>query len=317
MTIMKKIFPVVLAMVVVSMFFWPPGESRGAGMATGHTWTNAEIITHTKLNQMVNEGTVTNITTGDIADLANTLAKQAADSVNSSKVVNNSLLGGASGDLATNTVTTQNILIGSFNGTEFSNSVVFATGTYNWTNAITLNFSSNQIASAAVLAITNRVSAAAASNQVIKATEAGYLATSFLNIERGGAVLSTNILITAAYQTLASFTTTNTAGTIMIWASVSRQITGAGDLGVWGIQIYNGSSPLSSATADDVGGDSEAATLNCHWVGDLTAATTFSVRGISAAAVADDVFCGGTTNTTSDADVLVTNPTRINYIVIP
>lgn len=311
---MKKILGLLFTLFVISSFFWPSEPSHGAGMSTGHTWTNGELMTATKLNLMVNGGTVTNITTGDFADLAVTLSKMAADSVNSSKIVNNSVTGGASGDLATNTVTTQNILAGSLTGREFTNTVNFATGTYNFTNS-SVNFTADTIASSAILG-TNASSGTSQAGLVPKLNSQGKLDNSLYYAPRAtNIVLSSAASASTALATLLTHTASITNGTVSIHGVVqyTNSSTGGGTLYVVVDSSISGN--LYSGGMEVTSADPEG------WQIPFSACETLqNVSSVTYTVKAKESGSGGgwaKTGTLPNSAFPITNATRMTVIEIP
>lgn len=301
----------VFALFLVTALFWPPGESRAAGLTTGHTWTNGEVMTHTKLNQMVNEGTVTNITTGDISDLANTLAKQAADSVNSSKIVNLSIVGGVGGDIAYGTIESTNILAATFNGREFGTTLSF-------TNATTaLNFNTNQILAPYVQG-TNAFVGASHAGYVPKLNANGKIdPTLYYAPTNQVTTLAANTAAAGTYSTLASATTSATNGTVFVIGQAIFDDTGTGGA-VVAIRITDGTGAMLAGAADGrTASDPKTVSLTCFAVDTLTGATkTYNLQGVAAGAAAGRNWMM-TGQSAQQAYAGLTNGTRIAVIEIP
>ena len=304
---MKKLFVNLIAVLIIAGILWPSGESRGAGLSTGHTWTNGELITHTKLNLMVNGGTVTNISTGDIADLANTLAKQAADSVNSSKIVNLSIVGGVGGDINYGTIETTNILAGTFNGREFGTTVTF-------TNATTaLIFNTNQILAPYVQG-TNFLTGTSTAGFVPKLNVSGKIDPTLCYASTNKeTIISGDVAATAAVATLASVTTTATNGTVLVFglAQFNYTTTGAGDIQA---SIDDGSVTMDAGAFKVASADFFAVRIPLMFKDTLTGtAKTYTMKARASGGVGTWEL-NGLTDTSAQG---ITNACKLEIIEIP
>lgn len=241
----------------VMSFFWKSADTSAAGISTGHTFTNGEQVTAAKVNDAINNATLTNIATGDYGNLSITLGKMGANSVNSSKVVDLSLTGGPSGDLASNTVTTVNIATNTFTGVEFSTSVLWpANGTVSFTNAgVTLAFRNDQIAAAAVVG-TNYSGGAPSSGIVPRLNASGKLDPSlYYKATNNYDYIDGDVGALASFVDLASVTTIATNGQVVIFAKATYKRTSA-DAGPFSIRVKdNSGAVIFQTTRDDIGGD--------------------------------------------------------------
>lgn len=297
---------------------WP--ESEAATITTGYTFSSGETnITHTKLNQSVNSATLSGVTTADINDSAITGAKIAANTIPGSKIQTNAISGGLFGQIATNTITTSNIVIGTLTGREFATTTEWpSASTINFTNNVVVGFTNNQIAANYVVGITNSAGSSS-SNSLVKTYVNGKVSRSLMGLESGSAILTTNILAGLTYTTLCSFTPTETNGTIIIWGYGQYRNASATDPVGFGIDLHDGSSALVATTADPEGTNLNDDQLGLVYTETLAnPAKTYSLRGIIGQATATGVYAGGSTNTApDDTDIKMINPTRLQYLVIP
>lgn len=293
-------------------------KSDAATVGAGYIATNSTSMSAAQFNQAFSNATVTAIGPSDLSDGAVTLNKHAADSVNSAKIVNNSIVGGASGDIATNTITTQNIKSGSFNGTEFSNSVLFTAGAYSFTNSgTTVDFASDTIASADVLG-TNSSQGSASVGLIPKLNTDGKLATNMVYLPTVKTVaMSSSNLVRATYDDLCEVTTDITNGTVLVIGQVTYDRNGDSANEAIGIYVATGSTNLGSASwnpfrnADDTG----ASTLTCHGVDTLNGGTrTYQLT--AAGAQANGVWVVNQ-NQTANSNIAESNATKITILQFP
>lgn len=295
-------------------YFWP--QSQAATITTGYTFSSGETnITHTKLNQAVNSATLSGVATADINNLAVTGAKIAASTIPGSKLQTNAVSGGAGGQINSNTVSSYNILAGTLTGSEFSNTVNFAAGTYNFTNATTLNFSTGQIASAAILG-TNVSSGTAQSGLVPKLNTQGKLDNSLYYAPRATSiVLSAAASASTSLSTLLSHTASITNGTVCISGCVqyTNSSTGAGTLYVVVDSSISGN--LYSGGIEITSSDIEGYQLPFSAFETLvnSAAATYTVK----AKLSGTGGAWAKTGTLPNSTFAITNATRMNVIEIP
>lgn len=285
-----------------------------ATITTGYTFSAGETnITHTKLNLAVNGATLSGVATADINNLAVTGAKIAAGTIPGSKLQTNAVSGGPGGQINSNTVYSYNIKSGTLDGTEFSNTVNFAAGTYNFTNATTLNFSTGQIASAAI-AGTNLGGTSTQAALVPKLNNAGKLDSSLYY-----APTATNVVISAAvsasttYATVLSYTSSITNGTISINGHVqyTNSSTGGGTLIV---AVDNGSGTLFSGGMEVTSADPEGWQIPFLCFDTLTgSAKTYTVK----AKLSGSGGAWAKTGTLPNSGFPFTNATQMNIIEIP
>lgn len=288
--------------------------SGAATITTGYTFSAGETnITHTKLNQAVNGATLSGVATADINNSAVTGAKIAANTIPGSKLQTNAVSGGVGGQINSNTVTSYNIKTGTLNGTEFSNVVDFASGIYNFTNSVTLNFSTGQIASAAI-AGTNTGGTATQAALVPKLNNAGKLDSSLYYAPTAtNVVISAAVSASTAYATVLSYTSSITNGMISVQGVVqyTNSSTGAGALIV---AVDNGSGTVFSGGKEITAADYEGEQIPFNFMDTLTgSAKTYTVK----AKISGSGGAWAKTGTLPNSAFPFTNATQMNILEIP
>ena len=133
-----------------------PRSSESATVTTGYTFTSGETnITHTKLNNAVNNATISAIVGADITDGTIATADLGANSVTTAKILDGTIAGA---DIASRTITSGLIATGAVTGVELATNIDFRAGIYYFTNANTvvnftnavLNFQTGQIPAGAI-----------------------------------------------------------------------------------------------------------------------------------------------------------------------
>ncbi len=155
-------------------------EAYAATITRGITFSATDLVTNTKLHQLVDSATISGIDTADIADSAITTLKLGANSVTTAKITPNNVTGGASGSLAVRTVASTNIAYNAVTEDELNTNIVFRAGTLNFSNNFpNLIFSTNQIASTAIAGVTNTAGVSSA-GKVVKLGPDGLINTNML-----------------------------------------------------------------------------------------------------------------------------------------
>jgi hypothetical protein len=209
---MKKLHYMIAGFIlslILGTFFLP---STAQDFTAGYTFIAGETnITHAKINSMISGMTVANIPGTALADTTIPLGKMAANSVNSSKIVDQTIVtedvltrGLAGTVLETNAVdsialnTNQVTRSGFWYFTNVNTRIDFSgpSTTLNFTNS-TVGFSANQIAGTSVAGVTNSAGASDA-GKIVKLNDSGVISTSITPFS--GFFTSTNITITAGGQ---------------------------------------------------------------------------------------------------------------------
>lgn len=230
-------------------------DSNAATITTGYTFTSGETnITHTKLNNAINNATISGITSADLQDGSVTSAKLAAGAVSGISLGTNVVTGGVSGNLALNTVTTTNMANNTLLGVEFATNFNFPVNcTVGFTNSgVTLALKTSAVTSAAVLG-TNRSTGATEAGLVPKLDTRGKLDPSMLYAETNkNTVISADTATTATWGTLATATSSITNGFVQVLAVACFDGTGGGsDPGPISIRIRDATTNFTKSTVED------------------------------------------------------------------
>jgi len=121
-------------------------EANSATVTTGHTFSTNELVTHTKLNNAINNATVGSIVSADITDGTIGNGDLGANAVTTDKVLDGTLTGS---DLASRTIASSNVATNAITEIELNTNLTFRAGTLNFSSA-TLTFGAGQISAGSV-----------------------------------------------------------------------------------------------------------------------------------------------------------------------
>ena len=296
----------------------PSGDA--ATITTGYTFSSGETnITHTKLNNAINNATISGITSSDIQDGAVTSAKLAAGAVSGITLGTNVVTGGVSGNIALNTITTTNMANGTLIGVEVSTAFDFrANSVVGFTNSgTTVRLLNGAINSAAVLA--TNAGGASATNFIPRLNSAGVLDPSlFYASSNKQALASGDNNVTTGWLSLASITTVATNGNLTILGQAVFDRNGGGNGAPLGIRLIGPTTNVLGATAMDEGtggGNFNTGTLTCQATDVLAGVTrTYTLQGIGKTAAGTWILNG---SANGDADVTIANGCNIIVIEHP
>lgn len=214
---MKKLFTVlaVFSGILLLGSYLENSTAPTANAATitrGITFSATDLVTNTKLHQLVDSATLSAVDTADLSDSAITTAKLGANSVTTSKILNATILGE---DIADRTLTGSLYATNSVDGIALSSNVTFRAGTLDFTLA---TVTSNSIAGSGVSGATNSAGSAD-QGKIVKLNALGKVDSTMIS---GSSMLTTNLgtatgsASSYTWQNILTLTTTATNGTVIV-----------------------------------------------------------------------------------------------------
>lgn len=231
----------------------------GVTITTGHSFTNSEQVTAQKMNDMINNATITSIQNSDIADGAIGNSKLGANSVTTDKILDGTILGA---DIANRTLSNSLYATNSVDEIALSTNIFFRAGFLSLSNA-TLLFSANQIP---------------------------YSALPVGTVTNTSPTIITNVFLTAeipatanAWTNLVSITFPFTNGMVSVSGRIdlkSKDSTITTGKGARLISITPGATNTLVETSGMTGNQVGPA-LSVQWMGTIVSTNTFIIQGIS------------------------------------